>query len=222
MIWFKISDGHYRIERGHQIQFRLEAPFTGDILCAIVPTHKNYRARVIGGSGAQRIYPLRASTKIPGIFKTVHFDDENLEANGVIVTLEAEDVINFEFLQRSSDVEDGKCEDARLQELLIMPTESYVKDCPDGVWICKKSMRLRQDPPLDIQVLTVLRNYEKNIKKRKFEKTPKVRSPLENDEEPLPVVSCGPSELEQKIIADLHSVKNWNPELFPKFNNILT
>ena len=70
--------------------------------------------------------------------------------------------------------EDGKCEDARLQELLIMPIESYVKDCPDRVWICKKSMRLRQDPPLDIQVLTVLQNYEKNIKKCKFEKTPKM------------------------------------------------
>ena len=38
--------------------------------------------------------------------------------------------------------EDWKCEDARLQELLIMPIESYIKDCPDGVWICKKSMRL--------------------------------------------------------------------------------
>ena len=118
-------------------------------------------------------------------------------------------------------LEDGKCEDARLQELLIMPIESYVKDCPDGVWICKKSMRLRQDPPLDIQVLTVLRNYEKNIKKRKFEKTPKVRFPLENDEELLPV-SSGTSDLKQKIIADLHSVKNSNLELLAKFNNILT
>ena len=38
--------------------------------------------------------------------------------------------------------EDGKCEDARLQELLIIPIESYIKDCPDRVWICKKSMRL--------------------------------------------------------------------------------
>ena len=119
-------------------------------------------------------------------------------------------------------LEDGKCEDARLQELLIIPIESYIKDCPDRVWICKKSMRLQQDPPLDIQVLTVLRNYEKNIKKRKFEKTPKVRFPLENDEEPLPVVSSGTSDLEQKIIADLHSVKNSNPELLAKFNNILT
>ena len=104
MIWFKISDGHYRIERGHQIQFKLEGAYTGDVLCAIVPTHKNYRTRVIGGSGPQRNFPLRASTKIPGIFKTVHFEDENLEANGVILTLEEEDVMNFEFLQRSSDV----------------------------------------------------------------------------------------------------------------------
>ena len=162
---------------------------------------------------------MRASTKTPRILKTVHFEDENLEANGVIVTM---DMINFEFLQRSSDVQDGKCKDAGLQELLIMPIESYIKDCPDGVWICKKSMRLRQDPPLDIQVLTVLRNYEKNIKKRKFEKTPKVRFPLENDEEPLPVVSSGTSDLEQKIIADLHSIKNSNLELLAKFNNILT
>ena len=104
MIWFKISDGHYRIERGHQIQFKLEGVFTGDVLCAIVPTHKNYRTRVIGGSGDQRIFPLRASTKTPGILKTVHFEDENLMANAAIVTLEDEDVINFEFLQRSSDV----------------------------------------------------------------------------------------------------------------------
>ena len=119
-------------------------------------------------------------------------------------------------------LDDGKFEDARLQELLIMPIESHIKNSQDGVLICKNSMRLRQDPPLDIQVLTVLRNYEKNIKKRKFEKTPKVRFPLENDEEPLPIVSCGISDLEQKIIADLHSVKNSNPELLAKFNNILT
>ena len=74
--------------------------------------------------------------------------------------------------------EDGKCEDARLQELLIIPIESYIKDCPDRVLICKKSMRLQQE----------------------------VCFPLENDEEPLPV-SSGTSDLEQKIIADLHSVK---------------
>ena len=86
-------------------------------------------------------------------------------------------------------LDDGKFEDARLQELLIMPIESHIKNSQDGVLICKNSMRLRQDPPLDIQVLTVLRNYEKNIKKRKFEKTPKVRFPLENDEKPLPVNS---------------------------------
>ena len=42
--------------------------------------------------------------KTQGIFKTVHFEDENLEANGVILTLEEEDVLNFEFLHRSSDV----------------------------------------------------------------------------------------------------------------------
>ena len=87
-----------------------------------------------------------------------------------------------------------------------MPIESHVKDSDDGVLICKNSMRLRQDPPLDIQVLTVLRNAEKIIKKRKFEITPKVRFPLENDEEPLakkplPAVSCCTSDLEQKIIA---------------------
>ena len=99
-----ILDGHYRIERGHQIQFKLERVFTGDILCAIGPTHKKYRARVVGGSGAQRKCPLRASTKTPGILKTVTFEDENIEANGAIVTLEEESVINLEFLQRSSDV----------------------------------------------------------------------------------------------------------------------
>ena len=87
-----------------------------------------------------------------------------------------------------------------------MPIESHVKDSDDGVLICKNSMRLRQDPPLDIQVLTVLRNAEKTIKKRKFEITPKVRFPLENDEEPLAkkplaVVSCCTSDLEQQIIA---------------------
>ena len=82
----------------------MEEEFTGDVLCAIVPTHKNYRARVIGGNGAQRKCPLRASTKIPGILKTVIFEDEGIEANGVIVTLEEEHVINLEFLQRSSDV----------------------------------------------------------------------------------------------------------------------
>ena len=92
------------MERGHQIQFKLEGAYTGDVLCAIVPTHKNYRARIIGGSGDQRRFPLRVSTKTPGIFKTVHFEDENLEANGVIVTMEEEDIINLEFLLRSSDL----------------------------------------------------------------------------------------------------------------------
>ena len=103
-----------------------------------------------------------------------------------------------------------------------MPIESHVKKNPDGVLICKNSMRLWRDPPLEIQVLTVFRNYEKNFKKRKFKKTPKVRFPLENDEEPLPIVSSGTSDLEQKIIADLHSIKNSNLELLAKFNNILT
>ena len=124
-------------------------------------------------------------------------------------------------------LDDGRFEDARLSELLIMPIESHIKDSNDGVLISKNSMRLRQDPPLDIQILTVLRNYEKNIKKRKFEKTPKVRFPLENDEEEPPAkkpfpVSCCISDLEQKIIADLQSVKNSNPELLAKFNDILT
>ena len=67
-------------------------------------------------------------------------------------------------------LDDGKFEDARLQELLIMPIESHIKNSQDGVLICKNSMRLRRDPPLEIQVLTVLWNYEKNIKKRKFKK----------------------------------------------------
>ena len=123
-------------------------------------------------------------------------------------------------------LEDGKCEDARLQELLIMPIESHVKDSDDGVLICKNSMRLRQDPPLDIQVLTVLRNAEKTIKKRKFEITPKVRFPLENDDDddkkPLPAVSYCTSDLEQKIIADFHAIKKSNPELLAKINDILT
>ena len=35
-------------------------------------------------------------------------------------------------------------------------------------------------------------------------------------------VSSGTSDLEQKIIADLHSIKNSNLELLAKFNNILT
>ena len=123
-------------------------------------------------------------------------------------------------------LDDGRFEDARLQELLIMPIESHVKDSDDGVLICKNSMRLRQDPPLDIQVLTVLRNAEKIIKKRKFEITPKVRFPLENDDDddkkPLPAVSCCTSDLEQKIIADFHAIKKSNPELLAKINDILT
>ena len=117
-------------------------------------------------------------------------------------------------------MENSKMQDYKNSSCSINPTT--IKPRTGRVLICKNSMRLRWDPPLEIQVLTVLRNYEKNIKKRKFEKTPKVRFPLENDEEPLPVVSSGTSDLEQKIIADLQSVKNSNPELLAKFNNILT
>ena len=62
----------------------------------------------------------------------------------------------------------------------------------------------------------------KKHQKTQVWKTPKVRFPLENDEEPFPVISSGTSDLEQKIIADLHSFKNSNPELLAKFNNILT
>ena len=116
-------------------------------------------------------------------------------------------------------MENSKMQDYKNSSCSINPTT--IKPRTGRVLICKNSMRLRWDPPLEIQVLTVLRNYEKNIKKRKFEKTPKVRFPLENDEELLPV-SSGTSDLKQKIIADLHSVKNSNLELLAKFNNILT
>ena len=93
-----------------------------------------------------------------------------------------------------------------IQELLIMSIESHVKKNPDGVLICKNSMRLRRDPPLEIQVLTVLRNYEKNIKKRKLEK----------------VISCYTSDLEQKIFTKLYSVKNSNLELLAQLKDIQT
>ena len=49
--------------------------------------------------------PLRVFTKYhPTTYKRVSFQDENIEANGAIVSLVSEDIINFKFLLNTSDV----------------------------------------------------------------------------------------------------------------------
>jgi len=101
-------------------------------------------------------------------------------------------------------MENSKMQDYKNSSCSINPTT--IKPRTGRVLICKNSMRLRWDPPLEIQVLTVLRNYEKNIKKRKLEK----------------VISCYTSDLEQKIFTKLYSVKNSNLELLAQLKDIQT
>ena len=52
----------------------------------------------------------------------------------------------------------GDLADAKLQELVILPVEPTFKTSTD-VFITKKNLDLRQDPPLDIQV----KNFDLNL-----------------------------------------------------------
>jgi len=147
-----------------------------------VHTGTKYRTRVIDGTYKEKCptpCPLRVSTKSTATtYKRAVFQDENIEANGAIVSLVNEDTINFQFLLNSSDVPDGKIEEARMQELVILPLEPHLKKLDGGVLITKKNLDLRQFPPVDIQVFAVLRpKPEEIIKKKNFKEKVKIRFP---------------------------------------------
>lgn len=176
-------DGHFRIEQGKPCQFKLASPISGDVWCGIVHTGTRFRTRVIDGTYKQKCptpCPIKISTKhCATTYKRVIFQDENIEANGAIVSLLNEDTITFEFLLNSSDVPGGDLADAKLQELVILPVEPTFKTSTD-VFITKKNLDLRQDPPLDIQVFAVLRPIDEKIriikeKQKKYSNKPKVR-----------------------------------------------
>ena len=46
-----------------------------------------------------------------------------------------------------------------MQELVILPLEPHLKKLDGGIFITKKNLDLRQDPPLDIQV----KNFDLNL-----------------------------------------------------------
>ena len=65
-------------------------------------------------------------------------------------------------------MENSKMQDYKNSSCSINSTT--IKPRTGRVLICKNSMRLRWDPPLEIQVLTVLRNYEKKHQKTQVRK----------------------------------------------------
>lgn len=147
-------------------------------------TGTRFRTRVIDGAykgKSSTPCPLRVFTKYHATtYKRVIFQDENIEANGAIVSLVNEDTINFNFLLNTSDVPDGELEEARLQELVILPVDPNFKNSSE-VFITKKNLDLRQDPPLDIQVFSVLRpipeKKRNNENNKKYSKKVKMRFP---------------------------------------------
>ena len=103
-------DGHYRIEKGHQIQFELDRPYTGDILLAIVHTNQRFRTEIFESSQEKSSeefikYPI----KVSGIYRDVTFDKScsfsgtNVKAHGSIVSLDNETIIDMEFILNSWD-----------------------------------------------------------------------------------------------------------------------
>lgn len=176
-------------------------------------TGTRFRTRVIDGTykgKSSTPCPLRVFTKYRATtYKRVIFQDENIEANGAIVSLINEDIINFKFLLNTSDVPDGELEEARLQELVILPVDPNFKNSSE-VFITKKNLDLRQDPPLDIQVFSVLRpipEKKRNIENnKKYSKKVKMRFPSPRRESQFDFHEV----LKQRFLNDL---KNSDPNV---------
>jgi len=191
----------------------LASPISGDVWCGIVHTGTRFRTRVIDGTykgKSSTPCPLRVFTKYRATtYKRVIFQDENIEANGAIVSLINEDIINFKFLLNTSDVPDGELEEARLQELVILPVDPNFKNSSE-VFITKKNLDLRQDPPLDIQVFSVLRpipEKKRNIENnKKYSKKVKMRFPSPRRESQFDFHEV----LKQRFLNDL---KNSDPNV---------
>ena len=74
--------------------------------------------------------PLRVFTKYqPTTYKRVIFQDENIEANGAIVSLVNEDTINFNFLLNTSDVP-GKLLNLSLEKYFVYQLKPQSKTKP--------------------------------------------------------------------------------------------
>jgi hypothetical protein len=217
--------GHYRIQRDYPIVFQLESPITGDIWCGIVHTSPKFRTSVVCDGTKRKVkkWPLRVSTKLPTIYRTIMLEGEDIKAHGAIVSLDDEDTIVLEFPLLSSEVPGGRYEEARQHELLILPIHPELKYSEeDDVFISKESIGLRPDQSLDIQVVSVeSENRRKKLVKINREK-PKLRLPKLQDEE-------GPSSKKCRKITDSHGQYgsilqqkfSEDLEFFSKFSNFL-
>lgn len=139
------------------------------------------------------------------------------------MSLVDEDTIALEFPILSSEVPDGRFEDARLQELLILPVHPHLKFSEDEVFISKESIGLRPDQPLDIQIVSVISKKRKEkIIKLNYDMKPKLRLPKLKDEAGPSSTKrrkitdshgqCG-SRLQQKFSEDLELLKKSNPQV---------
>ena len=72
---FHFADAHYRITKGHPIQYKLDKPYTGNILFALVHTHPSHRKVCIDG-GIQCPFQAYPSLSKKCVYKKVKFEDE--------------------------------------------------------------------------------------------------------------------------------------------------
>ena len=99
--------GHYRIQRNYPVIFKFDSPITGDIWCGIVHTSPRFRSNVVcDGKEERKVkkWPLKVSTKLPTIYRSVILEGENIKVLGAIVSLVNEDTMTLEFPLLSSEV----------------------------------------------------------------------------------------------------------------------
>lgn len=224
--------GHYRIQKNYPGVFQLNSPITGDIFCGIVHTSPKFRTNVVCDGSKRKVkkWPLKVSTKLPTIYRTIMLEGENIKVHGAIVSLVDEDILTLEFPLLSSEVPDGLLADARLQELLILPIHPHLKFSKDEVFISKDSIALRPDQPLDIQIVSVMSEERKKKIKKLNKKKTKLRFPKLKDEvEPSSPKrrkiadshgQCG-SRLQEKFAEDLELLKTSNPQVIEAIEETL-
>jgi len=218
---------HYRIQRNYPVIFKFDSPITGDIWCGIVHTSPRFRSNVVCDGKEERkvkLWPLKVSTKLPTIYRSVILEGENIKVLGAIVSLVNEDTMTLEFPLLSSEVPGGRCEEARQHELLILPIHPELKYSEeDDVFISKESIGLRPDQSLDIQIVSV--ESEKRSKKlvKINREKPKLRLPKLQDEAGPSSKKCRKitdshgqygSILQQKFSEDLEFFQNLNSQVF--------
>ena len=98
-------------------------------------------------------------------------------------------------------------------ELLAIPITSDIKEANEIGFIPEYSIKIRQNPPIDIQIVAVSREIEKCSKKGK--NMPKIRLPLDEEESEKKI----PLSKRALEIAEVYD--NLPPAKKEKFENFL-